>query len=818
MKKRLVALSLILFCCAAVTRAQLVINEMMQSNVDCTMDDANDFPDSWVELYNTGASAVDLSLYKIGVTEKADEAWPLPSKTIGAHGYVMVYCDKNALDMHTDFRLESGKGAAVYLFCSGTQTDAVKDMKKQPAPNIAYGRLTDGASTWGYQYQSTPGAANCGKVCTEILGEPVFSEKGHVLTGSGTINLTITMPEGTPAGTQIRLTYDGSEPTVNSLLYTAPITMNATRIVRAKPFCDGYLSPRSVTQSYIYFPRKLTLPVISIVTNKDYFYDNKIGIYVDGTYNSETKNYVYDWRRPVNIELFDTINVASSIGQLCETRITGGASRGCMLKSLGIYANKRFGTKRLKYEFFPDQRPGHTDYKSVMLRNAGNDFDYLYMRDAVIQRTMAQHTDLDWQAWRPAIIYINGTYKGILNIRERSNEDNIYTNYDGLEDIDMIENWSELKVGDDSNFKHFKAFYHEQGHTMAEYEKWMDCYEYINLMAMNLYYNNQDFPGNNFVMWRPRTTDGKWRFVAKDTDFGLGLYGSTANYKTIEWIFNPNYDSNRTWANSYEQTLLFRRLMEDNDFKREFIDRTAIYMGDFLNSAGTREIWDPMYEKIRTEYPYHRALVNQWWPNYGEELANARNWLLSRTANFYQQLATYYSLGTPTAMMINQSLTSDDLNKVKISINGVNLTKGTYNGKFFANRSVTLMGTPVDGKEVTGWNITQVSTSGVTNNKVDGSIYQFTMPTCSSLTINVILGNTNGINQISNRSFTWNVENGTLRLYGIQTGTKVSLYDMRGILCSQVTANGVDISIQLSDKLYILKVGKDAIKIVNSNE
>src|SRR5574344_1502974 len=68
MKKRLVALSLILFCCAAVTRAQLVINEMMQSNVDCTMDDANDFPDSWVELYNTGASAVDLSLYKIGVT------------------------------------------------------------------------------------------------------------------------------------------------------------------------------------------------------------------------------------------------------------------------------------------------------------------------------------------------------------------------------------------------------------------------------------------------------------------------------------------------------------------------------------------------------------------------------------------------------------------------------------------------------------------------------------------------------------------------------------------------------------------------------
>jgi hypothetical protein len=69
------------------------------------------------------------------------------------------------------------------------------------------------------------------------------------------------------------------------------------------------------------------------------------------------------------------------------------------------------------------------------------------MRDAVIQRTMGQNADLDWQAWRPAIVYINGVYNGIAqHIRERSNEDNIYTNYNGLEDIDMVENWTELKT------------------------------------------------------------------------------------------------------------------------------------------------------------------------------------------------------------------------------------------------------------------------------------------------------------------------------------------------------------------------------------
>lgn len=45
--------------------AQLIINELMQSNIDCIMDDINEFPDSWVELYNSGTSAVNLNAYSI---------------------------------------------------------------------------------------------------------------------------------------------------------------------------------------------------------------------------------------------------------------------------------------------------------------------------------------------------------------------------------------------------------------------------------------------------------------------------------------------------------------------------------------------------------------------------------------------------------------------------------------------------------------------------------------------------------------------------------------------------------------------------------
>jgi hypothetical protein len=273
----------------------------------------------------------------------------------------------------------------------------------------------------------------------------------------------------------------------------------------------------------------------------------------------------------------------------------------------------------------------------------------------------------------------------------------------------MLENWSQLKEGDKENWEAFTQFYGEHGHTLEEYSKWIDWEEFINLMVMNLFYNIQDFPGNNIVMWRPKTADGRWRFVAKDTDFGLGLYGSSADYNSIEWLYDPNYDGNRNWANHYEHTRLFRRMMEDEDFKREFIDRAAIYMGDFMNESGTREVWDPMYEMIKTEYPYHRKLINQWWPNYTTELTNARTWLSNRPNHFYNQLSNYYKLGKAIPIIINKNATEQDLSAVETSINNIKLTKGSFDGKFFSGRTMNITTSPKNGKCVKGWKTTIVS-------------------------------------------------------------------------------------------------------------
>lgn len=743
MKKRL--LTILLSAAAVSANAQLVINEIMQSNIDCIMDDINEFPDSWVELYNSGTSAVNLSNYSIGDKNKASKAYNLPNKTIQPGEYVIVYCDKEKTGMHTSFRLESGKGCNVYLFSNGEVVDKIEELKKQPAPNIAYGRETDGSDKWGYMATPTPGKANCGKTCKDVLGSPVFSKKGMVMKNGQPFSLELSVPEGSE-GAEIRYTTDGSEPTRTSSMYQSPISINKTTVVKAKLFLDGKLSPRATAQSYIFFPRDITLPVISITTDKKYLYDNKIGIYVDGTYQSGKKNYEFDWRRPVNIEFFFEPEQESQMNQLCETRIMGGATRGNKMKSLAVYANKRFGEKRFTYELFPEDRPGITDFKSIALRNAGNDFDYLFMRDAVIQRNTAQHCDIDFQAYRPAIVYFNGAYMGMLNIRERSNEDNIYTNYDGLEDIDMFENWSELKEGSWDNYNAFKAFYAEHGHTLAEYEQWMDTMEFLNLMLVNLFYNNRDFPGNNIVMWRPLAEDGRWRWIMKDTDFGLGLYGVPSNYNSIKWIYDPNYDPNTSWANQYDHTRLFRRLMEDADFKREFIDRAAIYMGDWLNERGTRAVMDPMYDAIKYEYPHHRKLINEWWPNYNDEISAAQRWIAGRADYFYKHIADYYGLGSPMPLVVNEAKAKD----IEITMNGVKLSEGFFDGKFFRNRRMTVSGKSLqEGTAVTGWTISKTATNGATTTETaEGAEYSFLMPTCKSLTINPIIGVDTGISSV----------------------------------------------------------------------
>lgn len=749
------------------TQAQnLVINELMQSNIECIMDDMKEFPDSWVELYNPTDAAINLKDYKIGSKNKVAKAWQLPDQEVPAKGYVLIYCDKEEKGLHTSFRLESGKDGNLYLFKGDEAVDKLEKIAKMPAPDIAYGRKTDGADEWGYQLTTTPGKANSGNICdgNQILGAPVFSETGRVVTGNATINLKLSLPEGAPEGAVIRYTKDGSEPKATSTKYTSTISITKTTAIRAKVFCDGWLSPMSTAQSYIFHPREMTTPVFSVLTNDKYLNDASIGLFANN--NSKEDKKTHDWRRPVNIEFFPTEGEESIFNQLSETRIQGGQSRGNALKSMVFYANKRFDPdhKQFQYEFFPDQKPGVTKFKAFSLRDGGNDFGDLYFRDAIIQRTMGAHTDLDWQACRTAVLYINGEYMGMLNIRERSNADNIYSNYNGLEDVDMVEICheqvngvdqfiEELEEGNLDFYNQFKAFYSEKGHSKAEYEEWIDVDEYLTVAAMNLFYGNNDWPGNNTVFWRPNDDDTesglpkRWRVIVKDTDFGLGLYGKQNNYNMIDLLYHPQNHSSDAWAYSEPATRLLKNMLENVDIRNLFIDKCCVYMGDFMNGKGTGEAIDLIKEEAMEEFVAHRDKYNPgwgWWPadNRGDitnKFNNAKSWVEGRPNNFYQHIGSQWNLGTPIALTINKENKSD----VALTFNGIQMSGNIFDGKYFKNRAITLSAiVNEEGKVVTGWKVT-----GAVNKEVQGSELTLNMPS-SKIAINPIIGDATGIEDI----------------------------------------------------------------------
>ena len=338
------------------TKAQTVcINEIMQSNLDCYYY-KHDFPDSWVELYNSTDTDIDIYDYAIGLTNSYASAYRFTvHETIKAKGWLVIPCDKQGSKLSTDFRLQSTEAGELYLFdASGNQIDMLSH-PAMPSANIAYGRDKDGQDVWGWELKPTPGDANTGGHSTILLPDPSFSMTGRVMTSPTTV--TISIPEGNlPSDTKIYVTTDGSEPTVNSTSATThTFDVSQSTVIRAKLISANALSRPSLTQSYIFHPRTTTLPIISIVTSDSYLYGAEDGILSTAISSDGSANYLHTWRRPINAEYLGLAGDEPLFNQISETAVGGSYSREYDQKSLKLYANKRFGTKRFNGTFWAEK-------------------------------------------------------------------------------------------------------------------------------------------------------------------------------------------------------------------------------------------------------------------------------------------------------------------------------------------------------------------------------------------------------------------------------------------------------------------------------
>jgi hypothetical protein len=683
-----------------VSRSQVIINEIMAANATTIYEtDYYNFPD-WIEIYNSGTTSINLSDYYLSDDIEDLKQWRFPSATLNPNGYYMVYCDKEGTGRHTNFGLRT-EGESIYLSdLSGNIVDYIS--YDNQFPDISYGRNPSDINQWLYCATPTPEEANQTTGATERGGKAGYSVPAGRLSSSASLSLS---------GSNIRYTANGAEPELSSTAYSQPISINSTMIVKSKTFQNNYLPGETYANTYFLNEHNFTLPVVSISYTPDYFYNNTIGIYVVGTNGIEGNcygeaNWNQDWERAAYFEYFDE-NGVKQLSQPVGVKVAGGCSRSfANQKSLAIYARDKYGNDEFDYFFFKE-KPDIGVYKSVFLRNSGNDVNQTQLRDAFLQVLVNKSIDLDYQAYQPVIAYFNGSYWGIMNIREKIDEDYFFSNYAMSDDsIDFLEGI--LRSGFDDNYIAIRGSTEDfndiisyiESNSLADDANYeyvvsrFDLQEYLNYMAVQIYIANTDWPGNNLKFWK-KSDNGKWRWILFDTDFGFGA--ESYNHATIEFATETNGPD---WPNPPWSTILFRKLMENEGFQKEFQRTILTLRNTAFHPDWCSYVIDSLSAVIDYEITYHKqkwgGTKNGW---YGD-LNRLKDYAVNRY-NFMPGYINSYFGSSGDQVIV--SISNPDILKGDVSVNESVIKYYPLNMTTYRDLKLSVEALPAKGYNFRHW-------------------------------------------------------------------------------------------------------------------
>jgi len=468
-----------------------------------------------------------------------------------------------------------------------------------------------------------------------------------------------------PAGHEIYYTTDGSIPTVNSRRYTKPFTIDPRKnpnkniiaiptsyiweppagkqnhgtVVRARCFKNGtgYGKTQNVIYSLPTIQQHQGFNVVHILIEADSLFSQDKGIYVLGEkYYSKrayADNYVNtevimanefkvmqnklwkflpgnfiqrgrNWERPAEFILMNT-DGKNLFEQNILLRIHGGFTRLYPQKSLCIIPDSIRGDSVFRYPFF-DNLP-YDSFKRILLRNSGN--ESTMFRDALVQQ-IAKNLSLDIQDYLPAVVYINGNYWGIHNIREKEDQNYLSIKYGAdLQTINLLENDRIVGVyyGNQESLQSFEKLIEFIKKNLMTDEKsyhhvcnQIDIDNFIEYIIAETFFVNLDWRnfnmrwyqiGNQTETMREKGIEaGKWRWLLFDMDLSMGIKNVSIN------MFDLLKDNSK-----FNQIIvpLFLGLLENYEFKEKFLIRYKYVINHFFtteNMLQKIEEFEMLYE------------------------------------------------------------------------------------------------------------------------------------------------------------------------------------------------------------------------------
>ena len=616
---------------------QIVINEFLASNDFGLADEDGDSSD-WIELFNAGDSAVDLSGWSLTDDVAEPSQWLFPNRIIESHAYLLVIAsgkdrrsDDPAQELHTNFKLSAG-GEYLALFAPddlNQPVDSYSPEYPQQYTDVSYGRYQ--VTQYRYFANPTPGAANDETGAYEGVTAGVdFSIQRGFFDEAFTVELSSETPDAI-----IRYTTNSDAPSDTAGdVYGAPITIAQTTVLRAIAAVPGFLPSPVNTNTYI-FPAQVahqpanpagfpmtwgwynnqqtpadyemdpsisfhpdyidtigddlqTLPVLSIVTSRaDMFGTNGIYAY--------PLKHGRDWERPASMELFSTDDHGFQIN--AGVRIHGGTSRypdKSGKHSFRLYFRGDYGPAQLEQAIFPDTHIESFD-KLVVRANFADSWVWGTVSPLLLRDQWTRDTENDMGKLNShgifVDLYVDGLYWGVYNLIERIDDDYVVAYLGGSkDDYDVLKRVGktagfEVKAGDMEAWNAMIELANQGLDSAEQYaaiQQYLDIPTFIDYMIINLYAgHHHEWPLQNLYAIRPRAEGGQFIFLSWDTE--------AIFYDVHEDVTDISSYDTPAW--------LYAKLRDNPEFRLHFADRLHkhLFNGGALYVNPDQPDWDPDY-------------------------------------------------------------------------------------------------------------------------------------------------------------------------------------------------------------------------------
>ena len=479
------------------------------------------------------------------------------------------------------------------------------------------------------------------------------------------------------------------------------------------------------------------MPVVAVSVDSAFFKESYIKTNADSPKSApaglfEEKEY------PVHVEYFPDGSKSTAPAWEVDAGISimGGYSRLKDKKSVAVVMREEYQDGKINYPLFETRKDINSKFRGFNLRNNGNRFVSDYIGDAM-GGAILEGSGVDYQRSRQVVVFYNGRYYGIHDMRERFNKHYVETNY-GIDanTVTMVKHLGHDVTASNGSVDEYKTLlsfvaqndFSGEGNKNYEMVKTlMDVGNFADYMAAEIYIHNGDWPNNNVRAWK--SPEQPWKFMVYDLDHGFdwmwGVNGGEFNQNNEMFPWIKKGGGNKPCKDEGCFANLYIQLIQNPEFQRVFLNRSAMMFQNNANGDNVTRVVDAMtatidtaemtrdLKKFKQNEMYYENACGKGFSKTGSCL---KEWSMIRNGNVVDEYKKEFGLSGMVTVNLNVSGSG------YISVEGRPAPAPTYAGKFFAGIGMLITATPTNGSVFTGWSDGETAATRFIVNE-DGATY-----------------------------------------------------------------------------------------------